>query len=246
MSAGRRLNESTASLLFVAESENGSFCHGRHDPPQFLPFISSISSFQFDIAFQSFMLSPSQPSCKIETVNLAQIPAFSHPNSPYVPWTERNRPTSPLSNYSRSGARAPEPPESLVLYSCSHPAIFRLSQSLKDLRRTMKRNVFYAVRRIKNSFSPRIESPCIISTPIMPQSPTPSLDSANTTSLAAWLSARQRQIAEYDPNVLMTLDEYERAGSWLNVSDGCDHAGCGMHCLDDETTTTERSSQLPL
>lgn len=264
------MNTST-SFLFVQGSDNGSYSSLRYNyaqqfAPPFLPLISPVSSFQFDIAFQSFSISP-QPSPpsepllpKRDNLDFFEIPAFNHPNSPYVPWSDCNRPISPVSNisrysrpYSRTGARAPEPAE--LLHNQSVPAILRLSQSLKVLRRTMKINVFRAAHRIKSSFSNHhhkveVEDTCIVPIPVLPpHSPTMSFESANTTSLAAWLSARQRQVAEeYDPNILMTLDEYERAGSWLNVSDGgCGLAGCEMHSGpsdsegDDEMTTSESS-----
>jgi WD40 repeat protein len=69
---------------------------------------------------------------------------------------------------------------------------------------------------------------------------TTSFASSDSATLAAWLAARQQASLEewdYDPGSLMTLEEYERVGSWLDLSgdkkvDGkwvCGVPGCEVH-----------------
>jgi hypothetical protein len=51
----------------------------------------------------------------------------------------------------------------------------------------------------------------------VPLSPTASFRSAETHSLAVWLSERQRKFLDKDceSSKLITIDEYERVGSWI-------------------------------
>ncbi|KAF6766381.1 hypothetical protein DFP72DRAFT_866331 [Ephemerocybe angulata] len=55
----------------------------------------------------------------------------------------------------------------------------------------------------------------------LPLSPTASFRSAETHSLAVWLSERQRKFLEKDceSSKLMTIDQYERVGSWIKPGD---------------------------
>lgn len=55
----------------------------------------------------------------------------------------------------------------------------------------------------------------------MPLSPTASFRSTETNSLAVWLSERQRKFLDKDceSTRLMTVDEYERVGSWIKPGD---------------------------
>ncbi|TFK76920.1 hypothetical protein BDN72DRAFT_953421 [Pluteus cervinus] len=175
--------------------------------------------------------------------------AFSHPNSPYVPWTspvrrEFLRPLTPASfisgitsaysrPYSRSGARAPEPTDS----SDDHLPIpdikkAKLSQSFRNFRRIIKLNVKGVARRFSMLAKPfhacgaRTAPVPIItsrrrisySTSALP-SPAPSGDSSNSTTLVAWLAQRQREVELFhDPSNGISIDEYERMGSWVNIS----------------------------
>lgn len=61
-----------------------------------------------------------------------------------------------------------------------------------------------------------------------------SLASSDSATLTAWLAER-RQAAEeardYDPGTMMSLEEYERVGSWLDLSGDKEDAGtwqCGV------------------
>lgn len=216
------------------------------------------------------------------------IPAFQHPNSPYVPWappirriilkpiTSRSR-GSLLSSYpsrpvSRSGARAPEPLETPEPPQRLNPA----SKGWKQLRQTIshsfnrvtahlgalkspfksKKNISpctptshalqtYSVSQEDTFFianySPSPISPlAILSGPRIFTPSIASLASSDSATLAAWLAARQRvslDARDYDPGSLMTLEEYERVGSWLDLSeDGgvdrkwvCGVPGCEIH-----------------
>jgi len=72
-------------------------------------------------------------------------------------------------------------------------------------------------------------------------SSTASFASSDSKTLAAWLATRKQAALEerdYEPGSMMTLDEYERMGSWLNMSgDGqqqegkwvCGVPGCEIH-----------------
>lgn len=90
-------------------------------------------------------------------------------------------------------------------------------------------------------YSPSPTPPLAALTGRRPFTPsTVSLASSDSATLAAWLATRRRVALEerdYDPGSLMTLDEYERMGSWLDLSgdrkiDGkwmCGVPGCDIH-----------------
>ena len=194
------------------------------------------------------------------------IPAFQHPNSPYVPWAPplRRRILQPfppgsrssvLSNsysrpVSRSGARAPEPTETFE-------PTRTLPKNWKQLRQTISKGVnrvmaHFATLKwsflVKRPASPSTAISYAGNSPVISQddpffpenySPLPisplatltqrriftqstvSLASSDSATLAAWLSARQRASHEerdYDPASMMSLEEYERLGSWLELS----------------------------
>jgi hypothetical protein len=78
-----------------------------------------------------------------------------------------------------------------------------------------------------------------------------SLASSDSQTLAAWLATRKQAALEerdYEPGSMMTLDEYERMGSWLDMSgDGqqegkwlCGVPGCEIHAKH----ITVHSSQI--
>ena len=73
-------------------------------------------------------------------------------------------------------------------------------------------------------------------------SSTASLASSDSATLAAWLATRKQAALEerdYEPGSMMTLEEYERMGSWLDLSgDGqqegkwmCGVPGCEIHAM---------------
>jgi len=91
------------------------------------------------------------------------------------------------------------------------------------------------------NYSPSSVSPLAVLTERRIFTPsTTSLVSSDSATLAAWLAARQQASLEehdYDPGSLMSLEEYERVGSWLDLSgdgrvDGkwvCGVPGCEIH-----------------
>ncbi len=94
--------------------------------------------------------------------SLFHMPALSHPNSPYVPWESPVRreilrpltPSSFVSHYSRplsrSGARAPEPPETEEEPSRQRPTrkLHKVSKSILNLRQAV-RSVAQVTKRFK-------------------------------------------------------------------------------------------------
>ncbi|KAG7450324.1 uncharacterized protein BT62DRAFT_1001163 [Guyanagaster necrorhizus] len=201
-------------------------------------------------------ISPSPGSRRINTPatdnSLFHMPALSHPNSPYVPWESPVRreilrpltPSSFVSHYSRplsrSGARAPEPPETEEGPSLQRATrkLHKISKSILNLRQAV-RNVAQVTKRFK--FAPKRRSvdqqpdppdlpethwqsdPLLIARHrprLAPPSPSSaSFDSTNTNSLAAWLTARQCEAKEWnlDAQRGVALEEYDRAGSWINL-----------------------------
>lgn len=173
-------------------------------------------------------------------------PAFTHPNSPYVPWTsairrEFLRPLTPASlvsdftgvysrPHSRSGARAPEPLDSEV--HLPGPNIrSKVSEKLKNLRCTIKFNIKQAAKHFTKLARPfqfcgvrSLPSETLTqsrqvpySTPVLP-SPTPSGESTNTTTLYTWLAERQKEIEEgSSPSNTISIDDYDRRGSWVDI-----------------------------
>lgn len=216
------------------------------------------------------------------------IPAFQHPNSPYVPWApplrrKILRPLSPVSRasvfssshsrpLSRNGDKAPEEAET------SEAGIRRLPLAPKGWGR-LRKAVLQGVNRVaarlvilkrplwgKRGVSPNdtenhihsISGEDDVFSATYPASPhslmaalskrrvftssMASLASSDSKTLAAWLAERKQAALEeqdYEPGSMMTLDDYDRMGSWLNMSDGrregkraCGVPGCELHADD--------------
>ncbi|KAK0208560.1 hypothetical protein DFS33DRAFT_1451506 [Desarmillaria ectypa] len=184
--------------------------------------------------------------------SIFHMPALSHPNSPYVPWESPVRreilrpltPSSFVSHYSRplsrSGARAPEPPETEEEPLRQRPTrkLHKVSKSILNLRQAV-RSVAQVTKRFKFAQKRRsLDQPDLPEHPrthwqsdplliaryrprLHPPSPSSaSFDSTNTNSLAAWLAARQCEAKEWDLDAQrgVALEEYDRAGSWINLS----------------------------
>ncbi|KAF9036415.1 hypothetical protein BDZ89DRAFT_1061722 [Hymenopellis radicata] len=262
-------NLNTSSNLFK-DVVGSKYTSATFHPLPPLPRASSLQFSNTDFAFQSFTVSPLSspplsaplhPSPLAEshivsdgkdddieilppiTTDVFQIPAFSHPNSPYVPWTSPIRrdiirpstPTSLRSHYSRplsrSGAQAPEPADIWL------PRTFRkVTKSIHNIRRVLKRSMSRFAKRVSPtrirhpSFSSSSGSPTSIprNAHLCPRSSSAaSLESTSTNTLAIWLATRKREADEWDleSHRFMTLVEYDRAGSWtrLSMSDGLCH-----------------------
>ncbi|KAJ7597216.1 hypothetical protein C8J56DRAFT_919513 [Mycena floridula] len=260
------LNLNTAeSFLFLDKCDPDSPVLQSMSSFRPLPLIPPLSSMQLvDFTFQSFSVSPKLPVLPTlsqplfptqETGDVLHIPSLHHPNSPYYnplgtsqadPVPRPVFPTSTCSHYphrySCSGAIAPEPVESL---NHSPTTLLKMTKSLRSLRRSVSRNASQVARRLKSSF--------IAGSSIHQQQEgwidltrSPSVASFDSTSIALWLTSRQRDNQETFGQI-MTLEEYERAGSWLDLTQiGCGLAGCELHFTNtgDETDTTTNESSI--
>lgn len=170
-----------------------------------------------------------------DAVPASNIPLFMHPNSPYVPWPPQMRrdiicsPTSvsPSSNTigrhshscSRTGTKTPEPMSSAATYSHQTRAtFFHMPQSLRSLTLAVRKHVKHAVQRISRLKRRHNQSVALPIEMTCPACSINSLDSSETTTLATWLVDRQVAM-EGDPDLsnAITLEEYERKGSWMNI-----------------------------
>jgi hypothetical protein len=161
--------------------------------------------------------------------------------------------------YSRSGACAPEPVE----IEQSNYVSFSMVGALRRLTQTMKRNVSRTLRRVgdisktlsthrKSQEQDRVIPPhySISSSESSDlASPLPdfglperfsivSSDTNHSNSLAVWLESHQR-VDTASPRPGMTLDEYERRGSWLlsrNAQARCDDSNCSVHSSGTPST----------
>ncbi|KAK7059044.1 hypothetical protein VNI00_001668 [Paramarasmius palmivorus] len=203
--------------------------------------------------------------------------SVTHPNSPYVPWEspvrrEFLRPLTPdsyvsrFSGFSRSGAVAPEP--------WDHEEYSAQNRTLNKLSRGVRRIVTRVSKGLKKSSKHGRQSPLgersrsvelhrVAEEPLPPPTrpfarrSTTSLETTNTNSLSLWLRARQQQAIsrQADEQHFMTLEEYERVGSWIRSTSGpgfdCGIPGCEFHCHDtriseddDYSSSDEESSVL--
>jgi len=231
------------------------------------------------------------------------IPAYQHPNSPYVPWAPPIRreilcPPTFVSHasfisseytrsYSRSGARAPEPVEpSISDQPCTQAP---KTSTWRCLGQALKKNAKHVAKCITSLTNPFKAAASHISAPPSSGSrvrernvlrkqisrpPQPdkelqtsavrppsiaSVGSCETTTLATWLASRRRMSLEGDYDPQMSLDEYERMGSWISlaraetvIESSCGVPGCRLHLhpftrirsFQDQTTPI-RATQSP-
>ncbi|KAF9270408.1 hypothetical protein L218DRAFT_993027 [Marasmius fiardii PR-910] len=199
----------------------------------------------------------SQPLFEQKAMDNARIfpPSFSHPNSPYVPLAspvrrEFFRPLTPesyvshFSGFSRSGAIAPEPWEHELYHNAT---LMKMSNNIRKIRRTVRRKLSKVARRLGTLNRPPIPVehfssqetgtyPSRLSLPEAVLPPLPirvmsnaSLDTTHTNSLAQWLNARHQEFMDtLGGECDMTLEDYERIGSWVNFNSGRGALGCGI------------------
>lgn len=174
---------------------------------------------------------------EIDPEPLITIPSATHPNSPYVPWAPQVRqeilqPLTAVSHMSyasgrysyplsRTGAQAPELIEFRPESSRSGNKFPKVSRGIKNIKLVVKKNVAKCIMHLKKV------QPVHTKVPIherknlktfQPHSPA-SFDSAGTNTLITWLQGRQcAQEREREVSHYVSLDEYERAGSWLDLS----------------------------
>uniref|UniRef100_A0A0W0FGT5 Uncharacterized protein n=1 Tax=Moniliophthora roreri TaxID=221103 RepID=A0A0W0FGT5_MONRR len=236
-----------------------------HDHPPSLPPLPTLS----------------QPLFPRTTTNKAPIyipSSICHPNSPYVPWESPMRrqflrPLTPdsyvsrFSGFSRSGAVAPEPWD----YEVHNRPLDRISRGVRRIMTRVSRRLKKTSKQGRDSprsstegsrnrdVNPTAEDPLPQPTrPFARVRSTSSLETTNTNSLSLWLRARQQQAVSrhVDERYFMTLEEYERVGSWIRSASGdgfdCGVAGCEFHSReprvseedDDYSSTDEESSVL--
>lgn len=161
------------------------------------------------------------------------IPRLEHPNSPYVPWSDPMREEIlpnpsllddlPSECFSRSGARAPEPP-------LHQPFRAKVRQLCHRVRSALSRHLGLCRERTtypsptpsdasSSEYEPSLAS--VSDTYSFQQRPWESTESIDSCSLENWLETRRRQQQQHEwgpgPGG-MTLEEYDRQGSWLNLS----------------------------
>jgi len=175
------------------------------------------------------------------------FPALTNPNSPYVPWDSPARqeflllsPASSQHTHTHSDPGILEPPTE------DQDVILAKPYRLKRVLRTFRRNVSGALRRIGKSRQPipEVQVNSFVAEPWesrgdvvarssqlrrMPSMSACSVDSSNTTSLATWLAYRRQKQLDNGDTALMSLEEYERRGSWMATGDDCGLADCSVH-----------------
>ncbi|KAL1748919.1 hypothetical protein HDZ31DRAFT_28665 [Schizophyllum fasciatum] len=140
------------------------------------------------------------------TPDTLNMPAFTHPNSPYVPWSSPirrqicrpflssesvlPRPSVSVSTRTRSGARAPEPtftPKRKLVSA-------RLSWSLKALQSSVQRKVKGAAKRLRGNRRADWRMAGVadqrMTVPTWSDGSTMSLESVDSASLEDWLASR--------------------------------------------------------
>ncbi|KAF9243946.1 hypothetical protein BU15DRAFT_59771 [Melanogaster broomeanus] len=185
------------------------------------------------------------------------IPAFHHPNSPYVPWTPSVRqrilpPSSPQSSspvfpspdLSRSGAIAPEPWASDTFSDIpKKSAKEKLSSSWKSLKHSIKKGVknprhaaIHATNTVPLSYTYSIRHPPPARTfPPDLRAHAPATrwhhsSPPDSKTLANWLTDRRTtapEVADDSPEE-MSVEEYELMGSWLDLRLGDGEWICGV------------------
>ncbi|KIK71215.1 hypothetical protein GYMLUDRAFT_321632 [Collybiopsis luxurians FD-317 M1] len=209
--------------------------------------------------------------------DLLQLPSLRHPNSPYVPWDSPMRrqifrPLTPESSsdslscrseVSRSGAHAPEPTE----FVDNGLKLVKMSRGIRKVHRTVKhvadvaKRIFTRQRNVEQvssvpphlSINPSVAPAGRLVPPPYPPSPgVSSFDSSNTRSLALWLDARRQDNLEWenDSRHLISLEDYERRGSWIHLAGDrafvCSNPDCTVHSRRSDAIVSIDVSGLDL
>ncbi|KAJ3823891.1 hypothetical protein F5878DRAFT_632145 [Lentinula raphanica] len=201
------------------------------------------------------------PVAETTQKDLFQIPSLRHPNSPYVPWDSPMRrqifltPESSdlLPGHTENVTRVPEPMDLLD----GSQKVVKSSWGIGKVHRTVKNVAGFAKRMFMRQKQARVSaaSPLVainthlsdgsFNPPVYPPSPgVASFDSSNTRSLALWLDARRQETLEWDADSrhFITLEEYERRGSWTNFAGErdfvCSVPGCSIHSRLSNAITT--------
>ncbi|KAG5648120.1 hypothetical protein DXG03_006074 [Asterophora parasitica] len=178
------------------------------------------------------------------------IPPLMHPNNPYVPWTPEMRREifSPLaapstssprvnlvSQYSQTGT---DTSRAAAISNIQHPPagrrLIKVSQSLNRWTATVRKNIKYATKRFTRTRRCQVthQPADDIGYGHVPMSVHSLTESTETITLSTWLLDRENERMEFTTETRgMSLDDYERMGSWINVS--------------DSAIVTERRGHLP-
>ncbi|KAF5382972.1 hypothetical protein D9757_006363 [Collybiopsis confluens] len=205
--------------------------------------------------------------------DLWQKPSLRHPNSPYVPWDSpvRREIFQPLAPDSSSESLASRTQVSRSAENASPVQVpdhglklAKVSQSIRKVHRTVKhvtgvaKKMFRRQRHIEQSVPPHLSiNPYMLPDtrldPPYPPSPgVSSFDSSHTRSLALWLDARRQQELEWenDSRHFMSVEEYERRGSWINLNGEkasvCSNPDCPVHSQDPDAVVSIYASLLEL
>ncbi|KAL0950945.1 hypothetical protein HGRIS_007697 [Hohenbuehelia grisea] len=213
-----------------------------------LPPVPSASSLQLPAFFSPSLdephTSPSPSSARKhrspELPSAVDIPAFSHPNSPYVPWSQDVRqeilpPSSPVSfdphSCSREGARAPEPGRFFERHDVQRKDVQDRTRGWRGVRKSIKKGIRSIVKRVgymKETLRSRPLPHTAERDPVwddfspiratFPELPATSVDSVVTTSLEDWLDARHQLSLEHASSSehSMTIEDYDHRGSWIH------------------------------
>lgn len=164
-----------------------------------------------------------------------RIRSVTHPNSPYVPWSEDQRQCI-LASTDTLGTSERIPSDNikeLVTASGQEPA-----SPVSSSQTSLTRRMLSLILKYLRSLYPPFHSQSPIPTPVEPPSstiddPVTTLSSIQSTSLEDWLAERQLRTPteEGAANAYMSLDEYERNGSWTHraPSTGPNHDPTPLH-----------------
>lgn len=212
-------------------------CISRMQLPSVLDFSFRTMSTLPDIAPTGFSpfphsLQPTPTHDGIESELSFTAPLATNPNNPYFPWDlqERNTILQPVSYSSRAGRYSlPLPPTeskgSESIHFLPEPPrtgsnFLRVSRNIRNIKSAVKKNVakYITSMHLKKARSThtKFDDENLDSFNHSPAS----FDSAETNTLATWLESCQR--AQEDDSREMSqygsFDEYEVAGSWLDLS----------------------------
>jgi hypothetical protein len=226
-----------------------------------LPNIPPVSSMQLmELAFQPLNIGPTFHSLDHHNNILSQstlpsnhafqhdglyIPALQHPNSPYVPWN-----SDLCRNILRPISTASQSPSLNIAKMNSSP---ETRGALKLLRSTMKNSFLRFYNRWKGAPSGQPRQPKPV--PLNPSPPavtlevppSPSTSICSSSTLTAWLATKRQQAEESvcHPAKLLTLEEYERRGSWLDFH-ARHYPSSHSISFDSDCTSTRESSIMRL
>lgn len=149
-----------------------------------------------------------------------RIRSVTHPNSPYVPWSEDQRQCILASAETLGGVEAiSDDNKGQVRVPCTE-AVPTPAPCQDTLRRRVLRPIMKCLRSLYSSVhvSPSIPGANTSRAPNPIDDCTTTLTSVQTTSLEDWLAEKRLELAEDAirmSQAYTSLDEYEQNGSWI-------------------------------